>query len=94
MFIPQIEPIINLAPPSELMGDYYKRDLPWVQFEKRYLNHIRQIGLQNEIQTMAFKALNLDITLLCIEKSPEYCHRRLLAEECLKYEPGLELYIK
>ena len=83
-----------LAPPNLLLGDYYKRELPWEQFEKRYRNYIEKPWIVNEIQKIASRSLNSDITLLCIEGSPEYCHRRILAEECQKYEPSLDIYIK
>src|SRR3989338_7891927 len=69
----------EFAPPPKLTGDYYKRDLPWEEFEKRYLNNLKFI--YEEVKKLSEMALNKDITLLCIEESPERCHRRLLAEE-------------
>lgn len=83
-----------LAPPAKLLGDYYKRGLPWKQFEQRYLNYIRSSNIQPEITKLAEKSLDSVITLLCIETSPKYCHRRLLAEECKKYQPNLVLNIE
>lgn len=83
-----------LSPPARLLGDYYKTGLPWEQFEKRYLEYIRQPKVQIEVQNLAGGSLDSIITLLCIEKSPDYCHRRLLAEECKKYQPLLDLIIK
>ncbi|MAE13589.1 hypothetical protein CMO92_03410 [Candidatus Woesearchaeota archaeon] len=82
-----------LSPPSKLLGDYYKRGLPWKQFEQRYREHLTQPNCQAEIQNLAQRSLDSVITLLCIESSPEYCHRRLLAEECKKYQPTLILNI-
>ena len=83
----------SLSPPAKLVGDYYKRGLPWEQFEQRYLEHIRQPEIKNEFQKLAEKSLDSVITLLCIEESPKYCHRRILAEECKRYEPSLILNI-
>jgi len=40
------------------------------------------------------EALKKDITLLCLEDAPDECHRRLLAEECKKINPKLEVEIK
>lgn len=82
------------SPPIKLLGDYYKRGLPWIQFEKKYLEHIRKPEVQTEVQNLARMSLNSMITLLCIEESPEYCHRKILAEECKKYQPSLVLSIK
>lgn len=84
----------NVAPPKKIVGDYYKRGLSWEQFEKKYLEYIRQPIVQWEVKTLAKKSLDSTITILCIEDSPEHCHRRLLAEECKRYEPSLILNIK
>jgi uncharacterized protein YeaO (DUF488 family) len=84
----------SLAPPSQLLRDYYKWGLSWDKFEKKYLEYINEPWIQTEIQRLASKSLESDITLLCIEESPENCHRRLLAEECKKYEPGLVLDVR
>ncbi len=83
-----------LSPPAKLLGDYYKRGLPWEQFEQKYLGYIRSSNIQTEVKKIAKKSLDSVITLLCIEESPEHCHRRLLAEECEKYQPNLILSIK
>ena len=84
-----------LAPPEDLLGDYYKRSLPWKNFEKRYLEYLRQPDIQIKVQNIAETGLgNSLITLLCVEDSPEKCHRRLLAEECKRYQPELVLDIK
>lgn len=83
-----------LAPPAKLLGDYYKRGLLWNQFEQKYLDHIRQQKVQIEVQKLAENSLDSIITLLCIEESPEYCHRRILAEECKRYQPNLVLSIR
>lgn len=83
-----------LAPPIKLIGDYYKRGLPWEQFEQKYLKYIQSSDVQIEVQKLAEKSLDSVITLLCIEDTPEYCHRRLLAQECKKYQPNLILDVK
>ncbi|MEI7719487.1 MAG: DUF488 domain-containing protein [archaeon] len=82
-----------LAPPIKLVGDYYKRNLPWEQFAEKYLQYIRQGDAKREVQSLAERSLHHNITFLCIEDSPENCHRRLLAEECKRYEPSLALSI-
>lgn len=84
----------SLAPPTKLLGDYYRRGLSWSEFEKEYLQYIRQPNNQKEIQELAKKSLTSTITLLCIEDFPKQCHRRILAEECKNYQPNLSLNIK
>ena len=84
----------SLAPPLKLIGSYYKGDTPWNQFESEYLEHIRQAEIQTKIKDIARHGLDSILTFLCIDEFPEKCHRRLLAEECQKYQPSLILEIK
>jgi uncharacterized protein YeaO (DUF488 family) len=79
----------NLAPPAKLIGSYYKRGLGWEEFAQQYLEYLKTEKVKEEVKNLAQRALRTDITILCIEDSPEYCHRRLLSEECGKYEPNL-----
>ncbi len=79
----------NLAPPTGLIGDYYKRELPWEKFEARYQAYIRQPEIASQIKKLARRALTQDITLLCIEELGENCHRRILSKECQRYGPRL-----
>lgn len=79
------------SPPAKLVGDYYKRGLPFEEFEKRYLEYLRLPEVSKIVKRFAKLALEQDLTLMCIEESPENCHRRLLAEEMQKYEPNLKV---
>ncbi len=82
----------EFAPPLKLIGNYYKRNLPWEKFEERYLEHLKSI--YEKVAKLSENALSKDITLLCIEDLPEKCHRRLLAEECKRIKPELEILVK
>ena len=84
----------GVSPHSKLLGDYYKRGLPWEEFERRYLFHIQKPELSSKLTELIDLALAQDITLLCREESPERCHRRLLAEECKKIKKELEVVIR
>jgi len=77
----------ELAPPPKLVGNYYKRELSWDAFAEKYIAHIRTPSIAERVHTLARRALSEDITLLCIEQTPDKCHRRLLAEECKRLEP-------
>ena len=83
--------IKGLAPPSKLVGDYYKRGLPWEEYEKRYLEFLRTSYTADNVQKLANRAMIKNITIMCIEETPEFCHRRILAEECKRYEPDLHV---
>lgn len=78
-----------LGPSPVLIGDYYKRRLPWDEFERRYLEEMRASRTKGLVRMLARTAVKSDITLLCIENSPAKCHRRLLAEECGRYVSAL-----
>lgn len=85
----------SLAPPLRLLGNYYKRHLPWDQFEVQY----REFLMSNDKATQALGRLALlaveeNVTILCIEADPEHCHRRLIAEACQQLSPDLEVSLK
>lgn len=82
------------APPARLLGDYYKRGLPWEQFEIQYIGYMQKPEVQIKVEELARLSLEMAITLLCIEDSPKNCHRRVLAEDCRRYQPKLALRIR
>ncbi len=71
-----------LSPSSKLLGAYYKRGLTWNEFENLYFKQTEGMAKSFLIRILAKLALKFDITLMCIEKEPDKCHRRLLAEKC------------
>jgi uncharacterized protein YeaO (DUF488 family) len=83
----------ELAPPDTLIGAYYKRGLPWDKFERQYVEFLRKIETQSAVEQLLDLVKTQNVTLLCVEDTPEYCHRRLLAEECQRLEPNLELTV-
>ncbi len=83
------EHLTLVAPPAKLIGDYYKRGLTWEDYTGRYLEHLRKPEIAQTVEQISRRAMQQDITLLCVEDSAEYCHRRILAEECQKYNPSL-----
>lgn len=81
----------TLSPPDRLVGSYYKKRFPWEEFERRYLAYLKRVYVTEHVRKLSKEALLEDITLLCAEESAEKCHRRILAEECQRYEPSLEV---
>lgn len=79
------------APSSVLIGSYYRRGLPWDEFATEYVRQMRTPRKAFWVRHLAGFALWFDVTLLCVEGTAEYCHRRLLAEECQKYQPALKV---
>lgn len=81
----------QLAPSPKLIGDYYRRSLPWEQFEARYLQEMRTKPASEFVRFLARVSLKTVVTLLCIEEAADHCHRRLLAEECKRLEPEIKI---
>ena len=68
-----------------------KKNLPWNKFEEESFSYLN--GIYYEVKLLAEEANKKDISLLCIEDSPEKCHRRLLAERCKEICPDLKILI-
>jgi uncharacterized protein YeaO (DUF488 family) len=85
--------LVELSPPSKLVGDYYKRGLSWDDYEKEYLTFLREKKQAEIVRLLAASALGSDVTILCVEDSCDLCHRRLLALECQRLEPTLKIVL-
>ena len=85
---------MELSPPPHLVAEYYHRGLPWEKFRKEYLRYLHQTNARHVLRNLSRWAQQEDFTLLCVEPAPEYCHRRILVEECVRREPGLEVVVR
>lgn len=70
-----------------------------VQFAEQYREYLVSANLASVLGTLREREQESDIWLVCYEKDPQFCHRRLLAEELTRGreetpvhhpEPGLE----
>lgn len=75
----------HFAPSPLLLGDYYKRGLTWDDFAQRYYAEQCAPSMRVFVRRLAWYAAHTDVTLLCIEESPHFCHRQLLSLLC-RYE--------
>ena len=66
----------DFAPTQEILDNYKKKIISWVEYEKKYLDILSQLDIKQKI---TFEELNMSC-LLCSEPKPDFCHRRLLAE--------------
>lgn len=71
-----------LAPSNKLLGDYYKRGLSFEEYEKRFTQEMQQAIALSAIQQLISLSLVENVTILCKEETPEFCHRRLLVNIC------------
>ncbi len=84
----------EFAPPSKLVGAYYRKELPWEEFERVYLEYLRSDEIKPKVEAFAKRCTEETITLMCIEDIADKCHRRLLAEELQRYQPSLKVIHK
>jgi uncharacterized protein (DUF488 family) len=65
-----------LAPSEEILAEYKKNKGDWQTYEKKFLALMEERRIENVVSPG-----ELDRTcLLCSERLPEHCHRRLVAE--------------
>jgi uncharacterized protein (DUF488 family) len=65
-----------LAPTEELLSGHRSKQLTWSQYETSFLALMRS----REVEKQLDPALFSDACLLCSEKQPHHCHRRLALE--------------
>lgn len=65
-----------LAPTKDILDAYKKNGGDWLVYEKQFL----QLMTSRNIEKTINKELIDGSCLLCSEPTPEYCHRRLVAE--------------
>jgi uncharacterized protein (DUF488 family) len=67
-----------LAPDRALLDAYKKRrDMPWGEYEHRFLELMRQREVERRLDPASFA---VPTALLCSEATPERCHRRLVID--------------
>jgi uncharacterized protein YeaO (DUF488 family) len=84
----------ELAPPPFLVGAFCRGEVGWAEFERSYYPYIRSLERRGAVRRLAREALICDITIMCVEDAPTYCHRRLLALECQRVEPSLVIKVR
>ena len=80
-----------LAPSDRLIGEYYGNSMYWGEFAARYTSEINDGAKVRAVEGLALRAIEDDVTILCIEDSHETCHRGLLAKECQRYFQHLKV---
>lgn len=70
--------MLSFAPTKEILDNYKKGTITWDEYEKQFIPLIER----REIEKLYIKNFSKfsKILLLCSEPTPEFCHRRLVAE--------------
>ena len=77
----------DFAPTKDLLKDYKSKNINWETYEHEFNNIIIKRNICEKI-----KKLDLDrLCLLCSEKEPDFCHRRLIAEYIKEMYEGVEI---
>jgi uncharacterized protein YeaO (DUF488 family) len=78
----------GLAPHPRLVGRYYRQEISFEELAEAYRLVARD---SPEVLKLAERALTETITVMCIEDGCGRCNRRILAEECQRLVPLLEV---
>lgn len=80
----------ELAVPGKIVGAYYRQEKTFVELEKEYLEYLRSPEINQLLLLLIELSKLINVILMCIEDTPEKCHRRILIEECLRIDPSLK----
>jgi len=79
--------LLDLAPTAQLMDDYKKHHLQWEEFERRFAALLRERKVEKSVDPAQVDRG----ALLCSEQSPQFCHRRIVAEYLAARWPKVEI---
>ena len=77
----------ELAPTNDILVDY-KRNGLWDEYEEKFKNLMRERRIIERLKKGFFGE---KCCLLCVEATPEHCHRRLVAEAIRQRWPEINI---
>ena len=81
-----------LSPSTELLKSYHDKKIDWEQFEIKFTKQVLD-KQEKYLKILLDIATTNTTTILCWEKTPGKCHRRLVAQRLKKINPKLEAKI-
>lgn len=81
--------IPDLAPTKELLKSYTNKETSWTEYEKIFIKLLQERKVLHKYNIDTFN----NSCLLCSEDTPEFCHRRLVAEYFKKEYPEQDIKI-
>lgn len=82
---------VGFSAPIRLIKDYVRGKISWEEYARQYVEFLREDGNAQCVSAFAKLCSRQVTTLLCIEESADFCHRRLLAEEMARANPKLKI---
>jgi uncharacterized protein (DUF488 family) len=76
-----------LAPTSEILSAYQKKQMSWADYSQRYLEILQKRQVESVIDQGSLQ----DSCFLCSEDKPHFCHRRLAAEYFQSHFNNIEI---
>ena len=77
----------DLAPTKDILDDYKKKRIEWAEYEDRFTRLLRERQPDKRLRPDELDGG----CLLCSEREPEHCHRRLVAEYLKEKWEALEV---
>jgi uncharacterized protein YeaO (DUF488 family) len=74
------EYVRELAPSRELLQAYRNGEMDWARYRHQFLIEMKREGSLREIHRLSKSARESTITILCVCKYEEKCHRSLVRD--------------
>lgn len=78
-----------LAPSRPLLHQFRDGHLDWRRFRNQYLQEMRSENARAEIHRLAKHARSQTVTVMCVCREEDRCHRTLLRELVEEFDEGL-----
>jgi uncharacterized protein YeaO (DUF488 family) len=78
--------IAGLAPSRELLHQYRQGQLDWRVYRNQYLAEMRGETARREIHRLARLAREQTVTVMCVCKDADRCHRSLLRDLIISFD--------
>lgn len=79
--------MLDLAPAKVMLKEFQQGRISWPEYETAYFSLL----IERKVDAGAMLDIREGDCLLCSEKTPEKCHRRLAAEYLAQHLSGLEI---
>lgn len=80
----------KLSPSHELLNKYKYENLSWNEMSRLFKKEVLQ-KQKFLISWIGKLAMEQTVTLLCWEETPDFCHRKLVAESCKLKNKKIEI---